>query len=206
VNDNGRSYAPTIGGLAKYLNDFRTESFYKRMYRASKKFFSMFGPLGRLAYSTIRGAGKGLLGTFTPKSMFPNLDLKYIGPIDGHDQEAMEQALRQAKQYGAPVIVHAITQKGRGFSLAEDDVNDQYHAVGQIDPKTGKSLESSSGSHGHLYLLMKFWRLLVRMSVLLELPEQCLFQLDFTSLLRNSQTEYSTSVLLNSMRLPLVLD
>jgi 1-deoxy-D-xylulose-5-phosphate synthase len=77
--------------------------------------------------------------------MFPNLDLKYIGPIDGHDQEAMEQALRQAKQYGAPVIVHAITQKGRGFTLAEDDVNDQYHAVGQIDPKTGKSLESSTG-------------------------------------------------------------
>jgi len=145
VNDNGRSYAPTIGGLSKYLNDFRTEPFYKRMYRASKKFFSFFGPVGRLAYSTIRGAGKGLLGTFTPKSMFPNLDLKYIGPIDGHDQEAMEQALRQAKQYGAPVIVHAITQKGRGFTLAEDDVNDQYHAVGQIDPKTGKSLESSTG-------------------------------------------------------------
>jgi len=77
--------------------------------------------------------------------MFPNLDLKYIGPIDGHDQEAMEQALRQAKQYGAPVIVHAITQKGRGFPLAEEDIDDQFHAVGQIDPKTGKSLESSGG-------------------------------------------------------------
>jgi 1-deoxy-D-xylulose-5-phosphate synthase len=145
VNDNGRSYAPTIGGLAKYLNDFRTETYYKRMYRASKRFFSMFGPLGRLAFSTIRGAGKGLLGTFSPKSMFPNLDLKYIGPIDGHDQEAMEQALRQAKQYGAPVIVHAVTQKGRGFALAEDDIEDQFHAVGQIDPKTGKSLESAAG-------------------------------------------------------------
>lgn len=145
VNDNGRSYAPTIGGLSKYLNDFRTETAYKRMYRASKRFFAFFGPLGRMAFSTIRGAGKGLLGTFSPKSMFPNLDLKYIGPVDGHDQEAMEQALRQAKQYGAPVIVHAITQKGRGFALAEDDIDDQFHAVGQIDPKTGKSLESSSG-------------------------------------------------------------
>jgi 1-deoxy-D-xylulose-5-phosphate synthase len=145
VNDNGRSYAPTIGGLAKYLNDFRTETFYKRMYRASKRFFSMFGPLGSMAYSTIRGAGKGLLGSFSPKTMFPNLDLKYIGPIDGHDQQAMEQALRQAKQYGAPVIVHAVTQKGRGFALAEEDIEDQFHAVGQIDPKTGKSLESASG-------------------------------------------------------------
>jgi len=144
VNDNGRSYAPTIGGLARYLNNVRTEPFYKRMYRASRRFFSHFGPVGRLAYATLRGAGKGLLGSFTPKSMFPNLDLKYIGPIDGHDQEAMEQALRQAENYGAPVIVHAITQKGRGFPLAEEDIDDQFHAVGQIDPKTGKSLESSS--------------------------------------------------------------
>jgi len=145
VNDNGRSYAPTIGGLSRYLNDFRTDSLYKRLYRGSKRFFSWFGPLGRIAYSTLRGAGKGLLGTYSPKGMFPNLDLKYIGPIDGHDQEAMEQALRQAKQYGAPVIVHAITQKGRGFPLAEEDVDDQFHAVGHIDPKTGKSLESSAG-------------------------------------------------------------
>jgi len=144
VNDNGRSYAPTIGGLARYLNNVRTEPFYKRMYRASRRFFSHFGPIGRLAYATLRGAGKGMLGSFTPKSMFPNLDLKYIGPIDGHDIQAMEQALRQAEKYGAPVIVHAITQKGRGFPLAEDDVDDQFHAVGQIDPKTGKSLDATS--------------------------------------------------------------
>ena len=145
VNDNGRSYAPTIGGLARYLNNVRTEPFYKRMYRGSRKFFSRFGVVGRLVYATLRGAGKGLLGTFTPKSMFPNLDLKYIGPIDGHDIEALEQALKQARQYGAPVIVHAITQKGRGFSLAEEHVDDQFHAVGQIDRTTGKSLEASSG-------------------------------------------------------------
>lgn len=145
VNDNGRSYAPTIGGLARYLNNVRTEPFYKRMYRGSRKFFSRFGVIGRLVYATLRGAGKGLLGTFTPKSMFPNLDLKYIGPIDGHDIEALEQALKQARQYGAPVIVHAITQKGRGFTLAEEHVDDQFHAVGQIDRTTGKSLEASSG-------------------------------------------------------------
>ncbi len=145
VNDNGRSYAPTIGGLARHLNDVRTDKVYKRAYRFSRKFFSAFGPVGRLAYSTLRGAGKGLLGSFTPKGMFPNLDLKYIGPIDGHDQEAMEQALTQAKSYGAPVIVHAITQKGRGFQLAEDNSDDQFHAVGQIDPKTGISLEANSG-------------------------------------------------------------
>ena len=145
VNDNGRSYAPTIGGLARYLNEVRTEPMYRKMYRSSRKFFSRFGVPGRLLFSTVRGAGKGLLGTFAPKSMFPNLDIKYIGPIDGHDLEAMEQALRQAEKFEAPVIVHAITQKGRGFTLAEEDTEDQFHAVGQIDPLTGKSLESKSG-------------------------------------------------------------
>lgn len=145
VNDNGRSYAPTIGGLARYLNEVRTEPMYRKMYRSSRKFFSRFGLPGRMLFSTVRGAGKGLLATFAPKSMFPNLDIKYIGPIDGHDLEAMEQALRQAEKFQAPVIVHAITQKGRGFTLAEEDTEDQFHAVGQIDPVTGKSLENKTG-------------------------------------------------------------
>ena len=143
VNDNGRSYAPTIGGLARYLNGIRTEKFYRRLYRLSKKVFFKFGTIGRMAYSTIRGAGKGLLGSFAPKGMFPNLDLKYIGPVDGHDLHAMEAALRQAKKYANPVIVHAITQKGKGYDPAVSDEADQFHAVGQIDPDTGVSVESS---------------------------------------------------------------
>ena len=143
VNDNGRSYAPTIGGLARYLNGIRTERFYRRLYRLSKKVFFKFGTIGRMAYSTIRGAGKGLLGSFAPKGMFPNLDLKYIGPVDGHDLHAMEAALKQAKKYANPVIVHAITQKGKGYDPAVSDEADQFHAVGQIDPDTGISIESS---------------------------------------------------------------
>jgi 1-deoxy-D-xylulose-5-phosphate synthase len=145
VNDNGRSYAPTIGGLARYLNGIRTEKVYRRLYRASKSFFLRFGLVGRLIYSAARGAGKGLLGSFAPKGLFPNLDIKYIGPIDGHDLEAMEQALAQAKKYAYPVIVHAITQKGKGYDPATLNEEDQFHAVGQIDPETGKSLESGVG-------------------------------------------------------------
>lgn len=145
VNDNGRSYAPTIGGLARYLNGIRTEKAYRRLYRASKSFFYRFGLIGRLTYSAARGAGKGLLGSFAPKGLFPNLDIKYIGPIDGHDLAAMEQALAQAKKYANPVIVHAITQKGKGYDPATLNEEDQFHAVGQIDPKTGKSLESGAG-------------------------------------------------------------
>lgn len=146
VNDNGRSYAPTIGGLARYLNNVRTDKNYRKLYKASKKFFFRFGVVGRLFYSAVRGAGKGLFGTFAPKGMFPNLDIKYIGPIDGHDLQAMEQALQQARKYANPVIVHAITQKGRGYNPAVLHEGDQFHAVGQIDPETGESVEASSGA------------------------------------------------------------
>ncbi|MEN9748479.1 MAG: hypothetical protein RLZZ603_1171 [Actinomycetota bacterium] len=145
VNDNGRSYAPTIGGFARYLNAIRTQSMYRKAYRASKQFFESFGLLGRLTYSAARGAGKGLLASFAPGGLFPNLDIKYIGPVDGHDIKAMEAALRQAKNYGYPVIVHAITQKGKGFDPAMLNDEDQFHAVGQIDPTTGESLEEKSG-------------------------------------------------------------
>ncbi|WP_138275397.1 1-deoxy-D-xylulose-5-phosphate synthase [Rhodoluna limnophila] len=146
VNDNGRSYAPTIGGLARYLNGVRTDANYRRLYKLSKKLFYKFGLIGRLVYSAARGAGKGLLSTFAPKGMFPNLDIKYIGPVDGHDIVAMEQALSQAKKYAAPVIVHAITEKGRGYNPAALDIDDQFHAVGKINPETGESLEKSSGA------------------------------------------------------------
>ena len=143
VNDNGRSYAPTIGGLARYLNGIRTERIYRRLYRLSREVFYKFGMPGRMAYSTLRGAAKGLLGTFAPKGIFPNLDLKYIGPVNGHDMNAMEEALKQAKKYANPVIVHAITQKGKGYEPAVSDEADQFHAVGQIDPGTGKAVGDS---------------------------------------------------------------
>lgn len=143
VNDNGRSYAPTIGGLARYLNGIRTERIYRKLYRFSRKVFYKFGMPGRMLYSTLRGAAKGLLGTFAPKGIFPNLDLKYIGPVNGHDMNAMEEALNQAKKYANPVIVHAITQKGKGYEPAVSDEADQFHAVGQIDPDTGKSVGGS---------------------------------------------------------------
>ena len=145
VNDNGRSYAPTIGGLARYLNTIRTVPTYRRLYRWSASFFAKFGTVGRWTYRAIRSAGKGLFGSVVPQGMFPNLDIKYIGPIDGHDLLAVEEALKQAKKYAQPALVHVITQKGKGYDPAMLHEDDQFHAVGQIDPTTGESLELSSG-------------------------------------------------------------
>jgi len=143
VNDNGRSYAPTIGGMARFLNTVRTRSTYRDLHRGSEQFFGHLGHPGRALYRGVRGGLHGFLSRFTNnEALYSNLDIKYIGPIDGHDQAAMEEALCQARDYGAPVIVHAITEKGRGYEPARADVADQFHAVGQIDPESGEPLET----------------------------------------------------------------
>ena len=144
VNDNGRSYAPTIGGMARFLNDVRTRRSYRSLYASSRRFFDLFGAPGRALYRGIRGGTHGFLSRFSNnEALYSNLDIKYIGPIDGHDLHAMEEALTQAKNYGAPVIVHAITQKGKGFEPAVLDAADQFHAVGHIDPETGEPIGAS---------------------------------------------------------------
>ncbi|SDS63312.1 1-deoxy-D-xylulose-5-phosphate synthase [Microterricola viridarii] len=145
VNDNGRSYAPTIGGMARFLNTVRTRKSYRELYMSSRKAFDKMGGPGRAVYRGVRGGLHGFLSRFSNnEALYSNLDIKYIGPVHGHDLVAMEEALRQAKGYGAPVIVHTITDKGRGYEPARQDAADQFHAVGQIDPETGESLDSSS--------------------------------------------------------------
>jgi 1-deoxy-D-xylulose-5-phosphate synthase len=145
VNDNGRSYSPTIGGIARFLDRARTRRVYRRMHFTSSKMFARMGPYARAFYRGIRGGIHGFLSRFTNnQALYSNLDIKYVGPVDGHDLKAMESALRQARSYGSPVIVHAITQKGRGYEPALADQADQFHAVGQIDPETGLPLSTSS--------------------------------------------------------------
>ncbi len=141
VNDNGRSYAPTIGGMARYLNEVRTRRTYRDMQKGSQRLFDHFGAPGRAVYRGTRGALHGFLARFVNNErMYSNLDIKYLGPVDGHDEAALENALQQAKHYELPVLVHVITQKGRGYAPARADEADRFHAVGVIDPETGAPL------------------------------------------------------------------
>ncbi|MDT0164371.1 1-deoxy-D-xylulose-5-phosphate synthase [Actinotalea sp. AC32] len=137
VNDNGRSYDPTIGGLAHHLDTLRTTRGYENFLAWGKRTLRRSGPPGRLAYDALHGLKKGIKDVVAPQGMFEDLGIKYVGPIDGHDVVATEQALRRAKAFGGPVIVHVITEKGRGYVPAEQDVADRFHAVGQIHPETG---------------------------------------------------------------------
>lgn len=141
VNDNGRSYAPTIGGMARYLNRVRTGETYRHLRRGSDDLFRKLGPAARAVYRGVRGGTRGFLSRFTNNGdLYSNLDIKYLGPIDGHDLTALIETLEQARRYGAPVIVHTITEKGRGYEPARKDEADQFHAVGKIDPVSGVAL------------------------------------------------------------------
>ncbi|MGW0941142.1 1-deoxy-D-xylulose-5-phosphate synthase [Streptomyces sp. NPDC002623] len=143
VNDNERSYAPTIGGLANHLATLRTTDGYERFLARGKDILERTPVVGKPLYETLHGAKKGLKDFIAPQGMFEDLGLKYVGPIDGHDIEALESALARAKRFGGPVIVHCLTEKGRGYQPALQDEADRFHAVGKIHPDTGLPIATS---------------------------------------------------------------
>ena len=146
VNDNERSYSPTIGGLATYLATLRVTKEYEWILKWGKKVLLSIPGVGEVIYDVVHGIKKGAKDFLAPQGMFEDLGLKYMGPIDGHDIGAMEIALKKAKSFGGPVLVHAITEKGRGYQPAIADEAEKFHAVGVVDPETGIPLKSSAPS------------------------------------------------------------
>ncbi len=144
VNDNGRSYTPTVGGIANHLTALRTNPRYEQVLDLVKRSVNRAPLVGRAAYEILHGVKSGLKDVLAPQGLFADLGLKYIGPIDGHDIGAVERALQQARNFGGPVLVHVLTRKGNGFKAAELFEEDLFHAVGKIDPITGKPVSASS--------------------------------------------------------------
>lgn len=139
VNDNGRSYAPTIGGLAEHLAGLRLQPGYERMLERGRHAVRAIPLIGEVCFQALHSVKAGIKDAVSPQAMFTDLGLKYVGPIDGHDEHAVENALRHARGYNAPVIVHVVTRKGMGYPPAENDEAEQMHACGVIDPKTGRA-------------------------------------------------------------------
>ncbi|MEU2944671.1 1-deoxy-D-xylulose-5-phosphate synthase [Nocardiopsis alba] len=139
VNDNGRSYSPTKGGLADHLASLRMNPGYEQALDLAKTTLNRTPVVGQPLYEALHGLKKGIKDTIQPQIMFEDLGLKYLGPIDGHDEQALEKALRRARDFGGPAIVHVITQKGKGYAPAENHDEDQFHAPGPFDVDTGKA-------------------------------------------------------------------
>ena len=144
VNDNGRSYSPTIGGLAEHLTALRLQPGYERILDNGRRIVRKIPLVGKTAYAMLHGMKAGVKDAVSPQVLFTDLGIKYLGPVDGHDEQALESAFRRAKAYGGPVIVHAVTRKGMGYAHAENNVADQMHATGVIDPLTGLARSQSA--------------------------------------------------------------
>ena len=150
VNDNGRSYQPTVGGLAKQFSGIRTDPRYERMMSRFGHTVERMPLIGRTAFEILSAIRAGLKDLLVPQSMFSDLGIKYIGPFDGHDIKATERALRQAKRYHGPVIVHAITRKGKGLEAAEHD-GERFHAVEHLDELTGERIQADGTSWADVF-------------------------------------------------------
>ncbi len=137
VNDNGRSYMPTVGGLARHLNSLRTSPRYEQVLDMVKRRLNEVRGVGPAVYDALHAMKKGMKDALAPQGLFEDLGLKYVGPIDGHDRVAVEEALSQAKKFGGPVIVHVLTRKGFGYDPAERHEADQFHQIGPFDVETG---------------------------------------------------------------------
>src|SRR5699024_6586302 len=149
VNDNGRSYAPTVGGFAAHLYELRTTSGYEKLLSWGKETLRQSGAPGRAAYSSIHGVKRGLEDMVSPSQtgLSDAVGIKSLAPVGGHDLRSVANALQLAKQFdGGPIIVHMIAQKGHGFDPAVNDAADQFHSVGVIDPVTGRATPSKSTS------------------------------------------------------------
>ncbi len=143
VNDNGRSYAPTIGGLARKFDGMRTDPRYEAMLGWGKRTLTSHGRVARGTFNLIKRAKHGVKDLLAPQGMFEDLGLKYVGPVDGHNLHQIEHAFEHARDFGGPVIVHLVTDKGRGYQPAETHDEDKFHAVGKIHPETGLPIEPS---------------------------------------------------------------
>ena len=143
VNDNERSYSPTIGGMAHHLATLRTTKGYEKFLDWGKSVLERTPVVGAPMYDALHGVKKGIKDFVAPQGMFEDLGLKYIGPVDGHDISDLEFALQRARDFGAPVIVHVITEKGRGYAPAIQDEAEKFHAVGIVDPETGAPLTTA---------------------------------------------------------------
>ncbi len=138
VNDNGRSYTPTVGGLANHLTTLRTSPRYEQVLDLVKKRLKGVRGVGPAVYDALHAMKKGMKDALAPQGLFEDLGLKYVGPIDGHDRTAVEQALTQAKRFNGPVIVHVMTRKGFGYDPAERHEADQFHGPGPFNVETGE--------------------------------------------------------------------
>ena len=136
LNDNGRSYAPTVSKLGESLARLRVNPSYLRNRARLDRILNEVPVVGHQLERSVGGFVAAMREMFEPPAFFETLGVRYTGPFDGHDIEGMEKALRNASAYDGPIVVHVVTQKGRGYAPAENDSIKHLHDIGQPTPGT----------------------------------------------------------------------
>jgi 1-deoxy-D-xylulose-5-phosphate synthase len=138
INDNGRSYAPTVGGLARHLSQLRVDPRYERIKEDISRLLRDLPLVGSTADQAAYRVKEGLKQLLQPSTIFESLGIKYAGLVDGHDEPELEEVLSRAKRLREPVVVHVVTEKGHGYGPAVEDEVDKLHGVSAFDPLTGR--------------------------------------------------------------------
>src|SRR5712664_4195329 len=138
INDNGRSYAPTVGGLARHLSQLRIDPRYERIKVEISRLLSGLPLVGSTADQAAYRVKESLKQLLQPSTVFESLGIKYAGVVDGHDEAELEAVFTRAKKLREPVVVHVVTEKGHGYGPAVEDEIDKLHGVGAFDPLTGR--------------------------------------------------------------------
>ncbi|HEV2139838.1 MAG TPA: 1-deoxy-D-xylulose-5-phosphate synthase [Candidatus Dormibacteraeota bacterium] len=138
INDNGRSYAPTVGGLARHLSQLRVDPRYEKVKEEISRLLRDLPLVGYSADQAAYRVKEGLKQLLQPSTMFESLGIKYAGLVDGHDEAALEEVFVRAKKLREPVVVHVVTEKGHGYGPAVEDEVDKLHGVSAFDPLTGR--------------------------------------------------------------------
>ena len=149
LNDNEMSIAPNVGGFAQHLSRLRTKESYLGMKRRYRQAMSKT-MVGRGIYRTTRRMKEWLKKVLLRPSIFENMGLTYLGPVDGHDVQGLIGLLRLAKTMNRPVVIHVHTQKGKGYAPAEQ-APDRFHGIGKFDPATGEALAPAKPSFSQMF-------------------------------------------------------
>jgi 1-deoxy-D-xylulose-5-phosphate synthase len=154
LNDNGRSYAPTVSHLSSSLTQLRLNPSYVQARQRIRHLLREIPGVGDLAYSSVHGLTSALREVVTPHTFFEALGIRYAGPIDGHDIAGVEQALANAREWPGPIVVHVLTKKGRGYAPAEDDDVQRLHDV-KVVTAASQSIPPTTYTHAFTRSLLR---------------------------------------------------
>ncbi len=150
LNDNEMSISKNVGGVPALLTKIRVKKMYKRSNNCIKRFFSKVPLIGKPIVTLAHNIKRGIKQMVIPNMYFEDIGFKYLGPVDGHNIEELENILEQSKHLEGPILIHVMTKKGKGYKFAEE-TPDKFHGISSFDIKTGELVSKSKEDYSKVF-------------------------------------------------------